>query len=141
MNLEKLREDLNYLEIQVDCNKKGLEDLRRQLGNGTVLKNGANRVTILPVREMARAFQRKPLEPQQRQARQVAMRRNTALCAQSGPREFPTLITRQNVVSGIQMGPRREKASTVEIQTVIMRTPPSLVTQTIKRPLRSKRRK
>ena len=42
-DLEELKDNLKYLEIQVDRNKKGLEDLRRQLGNGRVPKNGANK--------------------------------------------------------------------------------------------------
>ena len=42
VNLQKLMEDLKYLEIQVDRNKKGLEDLRRQLGN-PVPRSGANK--------------------------------------------------------------------------------------------------
>ena len=39
--LKTLAEDLKYIEVQVDRNKRALEDLRRHVGN--VPKNGANK--------------------------------------------------------------------------------------------------
>ena len=99
------------------------------------------RKTILLEREMGDAFPRKPIEPVQRQARQVAMERNIASIARSGQRVSATPTTLQNAVNGIPMVPQRGKPVTKETKVTIQTPHQVYLIQTIKRPLLSRQRK